>query len=195
MALVKILIQGYARPGADGSYIASSTTILIEDSGKKILVDPGCNKNLLLNALKKENLKLKDIDIIFLTHYHPDHILNIRLFPSHDIYDGSIIYRDDKEIEFSKKIPGTNVEIIQTPGHAHEHTALLANTDKGKHAVAGDVFWWEDGQKQKTDHNLLIKLKDEFAKDKKVLQKSREKVLKIADYIIPGHGNVFKVKK
>jgi len=34
-------------------------------------------------------------------------------------------------------------------------------------------------------------LSDQYLKDKKALIKSREKILKIADYIIPGHGNQF----
>ncbi|MDI6807027.1 MAG: MBL fold metallo-hydrolase, partial [Candidatus Aenigmarchaeota archaeon] len=87
MTEVKVLIEGYATKER-----ASPSTVLIEDSGLKILVDPGANKELLLNTLSKEGLKPEDIDLIFLTHYHLDHILNIRLFPDKDILDGNTIY-------------------------------------------------------------------------------------------------------
>jgi hypothetical protein len=31
--------------------------------------------------------------------------------------------------------------------------------------------------------------------DEKALKESRKKILEIADYIIPGHGKMFKVKR
>ena len=195
MAEVKVLVEGYAKPTGGGSYKASPATVLIKDSKKLILVDPGTNKIKLIAALKKEGIKLNDIDIIFLTHYHIDHLLNIRLFPNKDVYADCTIYRDDKEIEFGDKIPGTNILVIPTPGHAHEHVSLLADTIKGKICVAGDLWWWRDGVKQKLDRKSLLNLQDPFVKDKKALLASRKKILSLADYIIPGHGNMFKVQK
>lgn len=193
MAKLKVLVEGYARE-TKGHFEATCTTVLIEDSGKKIIVDPGCNKKLLLKALKKERLNPKDIDLIFLTHYHLDHLLNIKLFPGKDILDGDTIYRDDKEFSFQGKIPKTNIEVIKTPGHAHEHTTLLVKTEKGVIAIAEDLFWWVDG-KQKTDKKSLLSLKDPFVKDEKALLKSRKIIIKKADFIIPGHGKIFKVEK
>ena len=35
---------------------------------------------------------------------------------------------------------------------------------------------------------------DEYASDKKGLEKSRKEVLKIADWIIPGHGRMYRAK-
>jgi len=191
MAEVKILVEGYAKPTGNDEFKASPTTTLIKDSGKLIIVDPGANKQKLLKALRKENLKPKDIDFIILTHYHPDHVLNIRLFPDKDILDGTTVYRDDEEFEITKKMIGNNIKIIPTPGHAFEHISLIVNTSNGKICIAGDLWWWEDG-KQKI--NNLLNTKDVFVKDKKALLNSRKKILKIADYIIPGHGKIFKVK-
>ncbi|MFA5931594.1 MAG: MBL fold metallo-hydrolase [archaeon] len=193
MAEVIVLVEGYARSKGD-YYEASGSTVLIKDNGKKILVDPGCNEKLLLNALKKQKLSLKDIDCIFLSHYHVDHILNLRLFPKKDVLDGDIIYRGDKEYSFSKTIPGTTIEVIPTPGHAHEEVTLLVKTKKGVVAVAEDLWWWEEGR-QKTDLKSLLELKDSFVKNEEQLKKSRELILSKADWIIPGHGKMFKVPK
>lgn len=194
MAEVKILIEGYARE-ENGVWSASPASVLIKDGGLKILADPGANKKLLLDALGKEGLKPEDIDIVFLTHYHLDHILNIRLFPEKDVYDGNTINSNDKIIEYSGNIPNTNIQVIPTPGHAHEHCSLLVKTNKGRIAVAGDVFWWADNQEQKTDRESLMKHKDPYVKDEKDLSKSRETLLRLADYIIPGHGRMFRVEK
>jgi glyoxylase-like metal-dependent hydrolase (beta-lactamase superfamily II) len=191
MTEVKILIEGYAKKTKDG-WIASPSTVLIRDSGLNILADPGSNKKLLLKKLAEEKMKPEDIDIIFLTHYHLDHTLNIRLFPDCDILDGNEINKDDKILNYSGKIPNTNVKVIETPGHSVEHASLLVETAMGKIVVAGDVFWWTDDEKQEVDINRPDQA---HSCDMKQLIKSRKKVLELADWVIPGHGKMFKVKK
>lgn len=194
MAEIKILVNGYART-IKGIEEASPNTVLIKDKGKLVLVDPGSNSKLLLSALAKEGLSPSDIKTIFLTHYHLDHLLNIRLFPKADILDGDTINRGDKIISYSGNIPTTKIKIIPTPGHAFEHCSLLVDTKEGRVAIAGDVWWWTDQEQQKTDKKSLLFKKDPFVKNKKALLKSRKKILSLADYIIPGHGKMFKVEK
>ena len=192
MTKVKVLIEGYAKETGSG-WLASSTVTLIEDSGKKILVDPGINRELLLGKLKGESLSPDDIDIVFMTHYHPDHVFLASIFEKAIVVDGDTIYEKDKETEYKGKVPGTNLEVMPTPGHAHEHCALLVNTEKGKIVIAADVFWWTDEEKQKVDDiNALINKEDSFTKDLKALKESRQKVLEMADWIIPGHGKMFR---
>ncbi|NYZ79775.1 MBL fold metallo-hydrolase [Candidatus Micrarchaeota archaeon] len=190
----KVLIWGYAKKSKSGMR-ASPATVLIKDKGKKILVDPGANKKKLLNSLKRGGLKPKDIDLIFITHYHPDHILNLNMFPSKVVLDGDTIYDDDLETHFEGKIPGTSIEVVPTPGHANEHASLLLKAKEEIVCVAGDLWWWSDDQKQKTDRASLIDLKDPYVKDEKKLRESRELILSKADYVIPGHGKMFKVEK
>ncbi|MBU3905242.1 MAG: MBL fold metallo-hydrolase [Nanoarchaeota archaeon] len=194
MAEVKVLIEGYAKRIEEG-WLASSTSTLVKDSGKNILVDPGANKKDLLEALSKEGLKPEDIDIIFLTHCHLDHILNIRLFPNCFTCDCNTMRNGDKVKVFSGLLPGTNLEVIRTPGHAREHAVLIADTDKGKICVAGDLFWSGDGVEFKKDKESLINMEDIHIKDQGILIESRKKVIDIVDYIIPGHGKMFKVDK
>ena len=54
MSEVKILIEGYAKPTGGETFKASPSTVLIKDSGKLILVDPGTSKQKLTNSLKLE---------------------------------------------------------------------------------------------------------------------------------------------
>jgi len=190
VAALKLIVEGYARKTKRGYYEATPNTVLIEDSGKRILVDPGCNEGLLLAGLKKWGLRPKDIDLVFLTHYHPDHVLNVRLFQKVDVLDGDTIYRGDREYHYKGRIPGTKVEVVATPGHCEEHASLLVKTAEGVVAVAGDLWWWEDC-KQKTDAKTLLSLKDPFATDKAALLRSRKKILQKADLVIPGHGKAF----
>jgi glyoxylase-like metal-dependent hydrolase (beta-lactamase superfamily II) len=182
MGTFEVLVEGYAYPGDNGEYYASPTTTLITSNGKRVLVDPGTSSKL----------EKTEVDLIFLSHYHPDHFLNIRLFPEVPVYDAGIIWEGDKEVFFEGKIPGTNIEIIKTPGHSVEHASLLIDTSQGKVCVAQDVFWWEDGQQKSEKLEDLMNLVDPFATDIVALNQSRKKILELADWIIPGHGKIFK---
>ena len=61
--------------------------------------------------------------------------------------------------------------------------------------MAADVFWWADNEEQKTDRKSLMDHKDPYMKNEKQLIESRNRILDIADYVIPGHGKMFKVEK
>ncbi len=193
MTQIKILIQGYVRE-KNGEEFASSTTTLIQERGVNIIVDPGMNRGKLVKALKKEKISPQDVDFVFLTHCHLDHVLLAGMFEKAKILDGDDIYSFKGEIKSHQgRIPGTNVEIIKTPGHSLSHASLLVKTEKyGLVAAAGDVFWWSDKQKQKIGKKSLLKHPDPYQQDKKALIKSRGKILKVAEYIIPGHGKMFK---
>lgn len=192
MAEVKVLIEGYAKE-IEGGWLASSTVTLIRESGLNIIADPGVNRTLLLERLEKEGLAPEDIDIVFMTHYHPDHNLLAGIFSNAKVADEELVYENDKQTEHDGKIPGTAIEIISTPGHDQFHGSLLVDTNEGKVAVAGDVFWWADTETQDTSREALLAHKDPFVKDAAALASSRKKLLELADWIIPGHGKKFKV--
>ncbi|UCG95824.1 MAG: MBL fold metallo-hydrolase [archaeon] len=194
MAQVKVLIEGYAKQTENG-WIASSTTCLITTENKKIITDPGCNRKRLLEGLSREGLSTGDIDYVFLSHCHPDHILLAGIFENAKFvtFDTNLMYDKDLMLEFDKHILGKDVEIIETPGHVLEHLSLLVNTPKGKVAVAGDVIWWVEGEKQVLDINQKDHSQAKGMNMEKLVE-SRKKLLEMADYIIPGHGKMFKVK-
>ena len=76
-----------------------------------------------------------------------------------------------------------DIEIIKTPGHSYDNITLFVKTEKGVVAVVGDVFTkkgYED---------------DEFAQDMATLKKSRKLVKEKANFIIPGHGDIYEVEK
>lgn len=195
MADIKILIEGYAKK-LDNGFLANSTCCLITSEDKKIITDPGCNREKLLNALKKENLKTSDINFVFLSHRHPDHILLAGIFEKakHVTFDTNMMFENDLLTEFDMNMFGEDIKIIETPGHVSEHLSLLIDTPKGKVAIAGDTIWWLGGEEQifnikQIDQNQAIDL------DMEKLIESRKKLVELSDYIIPGHGKMFKVDK
>lgn len=196
MAKVKVLIEGYAKILGKGWKASSTTCLITTDDGKKIIADPGCNRTKLLDALRKEGLATSDIDYVFLSHRHPDHSLLAGIFEKakHITFDMGLMYDNDLILPFEKHVLGKEIEVINTPGHVNEHIALLAETLEGKVAIAGDAIWWLDEEEQvfdihQKDHSQAIDLNIED------LIKSRQKLLELADFIIPGHGKMFKVKK
>lgn len=192
MAEVKVLIEGYAKETKDG-WAANSTVTLVKSNGKNIIIDPGCNRSKLLDSLKKENIETKDVDYVFLTHNHPDHVFLSGIFENAKVVDELYVYSGDVITKHGGMIPDTDLKIIRTPGHMEEHCSLVVPTKQGTYVVAGDVFWWLENEKQEV--NISKPDNDPEHMDLQKLIASRKKVLEIADYIIPGHGKMFKVKK
>lgn len=182
-AIVKIIKPGYFIWMGKNKLNASSNIILIKDSGKNILVDTGSfgEEKKIISALKKEGLATGDIDIVINTHLHADHLGNNYLFSKAFFIDSLGEFKKGLfSIIATKHKIGENIKIIRTPGHTSEDVSVIVNTAKGKVAVIGDVFW------RANDKKLLI------VENKKKLAASRRKILKIADWIIPGHGKMFR---
>ena len=190
---VKVLIEGYAKERENG-WVASSSVTLVRAGDKVIVVDPGCNRKRLLEELENNDLKTSEIDFVLLTHSHADHGLLAGIFENAKVMTVEEIYDGDNQINHDNIIPGTDLGIIQTQGHCPEHCSLVVPTAEGVYVVAGDVFWWMDDEVQ-----VLELEKEDWAHPAEVnaenLIESRKRILGIADYVIPGHGKMFKIKK
>ena len=189
MNTVKVLIKGYAKILPGWTWDATSTTTFIDTGKLKIVMDPGCHRQKLLASLKAAGLGVGDINYVFISHYHPDHCLLMGIFPNASVFDSIQYQKGPIGGGSGEYLPDTDIQIIKTPGHAPEHASLLVPTSEGKVLIAADVFWWPAGADPKVDINYP----DEFASDTSTLKLSRSHALKIADFIIPGHGKMFKV--
>lgn len=196
MNKVKVLIEGFAKKFDDYKKVSPSV-VLIETDKYKIVVDPGLNRKDLLDALEKENVKTGEIDFVVLTHNHLDHSALMGAFEKAIVLDDKNKYLQNGEISMQgENILGDGVEIISTPGHDPWHCSVVVKTeDMGIVVVAGDAFWWRDGNEPEKDFESLINLEDPYVKDEKALKESRKKILEVADWIIPGHGKMFRNQK
>jgi len=189
---VEVLVEGYARLLPDGGWVATSTSALISaPDGARIVVDPGCNRGLLLAGLAERGLRVEDVSVVFLTHHHLDHAMNAALFPNALVVDHEAVYRGERAAPVGDTLPGTTIGILRTPGHADEHASLVVPTDDGVVVVAGDVLWWADGEEPALD----VDRTDDFAVDTVRLRESRQRVLRIADWVVPGHGGRLRVER
>jgi glyoxylase-like metal-dependent hydrolase (beta-lactamase superfamily II) len=186
MTEVKILVQGYttADSAAPSGEKTCATITLVRDKNIVMVCDPGVldSQQILIDALKKEGLAVNDVNYVFITHSHIDHYRNIGMFPNAKtleywgIWDGGGV--EDWKEDFTE-----DIKIIKTPGHNYDGLTLLVKTKEGIVAICGDVFWKENYPED-----------DPYASAPKKLQESRQRVLELARWIIPGHAGKYKVK-
>jgi glyoxylase-like metal-dependent hydrolase (beta-lactamase superfamily II) len=185
MAEVKILFEGFTTAESSSDEATSCTIGLVKDGKIKMVVDPGTVKNqkVIVNALRKEGLRTKDVNFVCITHSHMDHYRNIGMFAYAKSLDFWGIWEGDKVKDWDSQF-SRNIKIIKTPGHNYDGITLIVDTHKGKVAVCGDVFWKENYPEN-----------DPYASDDNLLKESRKKVSELADWIVPGHAGIYRIKK
>lgn len=183
MAEVKVLVEGYTSNDF-GEEKTCSTISLIKDGELNIVVDPGVlsDQKILVDGLANQGLSVEDIDVVCITHSHIDHYRNIGMFPKAKILEYFGLWDKDTVQDWDENFTD-DIKIIKTPGHNYDGITFLVKTDNGTIAVCGDVFW-----KEKFPED------DPYASDSKKLKESRKKVEQLADWIIPGHAGMYKVK-
>jgi len=187
-AQVKILIEGCTNADsvvATGEERTRPTITLVKDNDIIMVVDPGTleSQQLLVDALRKENLTVGDIDVVCITHSHIDHYRNIGMFPKAKTLEFYGLW-DKESVESWSENFSASIKIIHTPGHDNTGITLLVDTNEGVVAICGDVFWKENHPEKPQD--------DAYALDPQKLQDSRDSILKMADWVIPGHGKMYK---
>jgi len=169
--------------GSPGPNVASTCT-LVRDGAVAAVVDPGLapSQNALLEPLRAFGLEPTDVTDVVISHHHPDHCLNVALFPLARVHDHWAVYDftgrwDDVECEGRGLSP--SIRLIRTAGHTAEDLSTVVGTPEG--IVVLTHLWWTDA----------IPEEDPYAPDPEVLHASRERVLGFADLIVPGHGAPF----
>jgi glyoxylase-like metal-dependent hydrolase (beta-lactamase superfamily II) len=162
----------------------ASTCCLIRDGEFTIVTDPGVapSQAAILDPLRALGLGPRDVTDVVLSHHHPDHALNVALFPAARVHDHWAIYDfngrwDDAEAE--GRVIAPSVQLLRTPGHSAEDISTVAGTADG--AVVFTHLWWTEAGPAE----------DPFAPDPAALHASRARVLALADVIVPGHGTPF----
>ena len=134
--------------------------------GKNILVDIGVtNKNILI-SLEKININPKDIDVIFITHEHIDHVRGLKVFLKNNspiVYMNKKTYNElDFEIENiafveeNFQIDKLNVEIVKTSHDAIDSFGIIFNGKNGKFVHITDTGYINGKVVKNSLHILLI---------------------------------------
>jgi glyoxylase-like metal-dependent hydrolase (beta-lactamase superfamily II) len=176
-ARLDVLFTGYAADRVAG------TVSLIRDGDRVIVVDPGMvpTRAAILGPLAEIGVSPGDVTDVVLSHHHPDHTVNIALFGEVPVHDFQAIYhRDSWEERAADGVHLTpSVRLLVTPGHTPQDLSVLVGTVE--HVIVLTHLWW-------TDQGPLT---DPYAPDPDVLQAQRERILAVADLVVPGHGPAF----
>lgn len=176
-ARLDVLFTGYADDHVAG------TVSLVRDAGRVIVVDPGMvpSRSAILEPLAALGVSVDDVTDVVLSHHHPDHTVNIALFGEIPVHDFQAVYTrdvwEDRDADGVDLTP--SVRLLATPGHTPQDLSVLVGTPD--QVVALTHLWWA----------AAGPAEDPYAPDRDLLRAQRERVLAVADLIVPGHGPAF----
>jgi len=183
MASFHVLSEGYLSEG--GNDRVGSTVSLVTDGDVVAVIDPGLvpSRAAILGPLRVMGFEPEDVTDVVISHHHPDHTLNVALFPNARLHDHWAWYRDDLWV--SRPAEGFElspaVRLIETPGHTPQDISTLIEDEDG--LVVATHLWWTSTKPQR----------DPYATDPETLHRNRARVLALPGIsrIVPGHGAPF----
>ncbi|CAI2357104.1 unnamed protein product [Caenorhabditis sp. 36 PRJEB53466] len=176
---VQQLVEGSLKRVQHGMNLTSSVS-MVYDGGHYIVVDsPSAtdvhSKELMLKGVASRNIAPGEIQYVVTTHGHPDHFGQGNFFPNARHFFGSYEYSDTNFIStelHTKDIMQLtkNVQLWNTPGHTAQDVTVMVHNVSCCGVIAVAEAW----------NPIIGKI-------------SRNKVICYADYVIPGHGKLFRV--
>lgn len=188
--------------GIEKGIEGSMSVFLLEADGKKALFDTGLNESMnskILERLKELKVSPDDIEYIFITHFHLDHIggllnpkdeivfKNAKIYVSKKEFDGwikempkdknglqvktmKICQKNVVQFDFGETLP-MGVKPIEAFGHTPGHTVY----QKDKLLIIGDLI-----------HGQIIQFKHpeicaSYDHDEKLSIETRKRILKYAE--------------
>jgi glyoxylase-like metal-dependent hydrolase (beta-lactamase superfamily II) len=181
MTSVDLLHAGYI-----GEKTASSI-VLVRDGDARIVCDPGmvASRSLILDPLAALGVAPESVTHVWLSHHHPDHTMNVALFPDAEVVDFWARYVNDLWLDHSGDgyHLSPHATMWLTPGHTNEDTALIVEADDAVYAMTHS--WWGPGFAPEIDP---------YADDQTALERARARILEVADIIVPGHAAPFRAR-
>jgi len=177
MAKFHLLSAGY------GGGRVASTVSLVESGSSLVVIDPGMvsSTSVILDPIRELGREPGDVTDVVLSHHHPDHTINIALFPNTKVHDHWAIYKDDTWT--SRPAEGfevaDDVTLWETPGHTAQDITTMVRA--GDENIAFTHLWWYE----------TAPFDDPLCTDAAGLHVGRERVLEVATLIVPGHGQPF----
>lgn len=178
MAEVDVLFEGYAHDRVAG------TVSCLRDAGTIAIVDPGMvpSRAAILDPLAALGISPDSVTDVILSHHHPDHTINIGLFENARVHDFWAIYENDLWLD--RDADGAHLTdsiwFMTTPGHTAQDMTTLVRTDDDV-ITAFTHLWWDATSES-----------DPLAQDEQALFVHRERVLEVANVVVPGHGAPFR---
>jgi glyoxylase-like metal-dependent hydrolase (beta-lactamase superfamily II) len=204
---VQMILQGFPGKMTRG-YMSWSSVVLVDTGNQKILFDTGGygERAEIPKRFKQLGIEMTDIDILVLSHFHHDHVINYDYFTNakimihekelewvhSDIFDWAAPKHLFPPVEKTGRIEVINrdmeiapgVHTLLSPGHTPGCMALiLRDSDRPTTILAGDAV--------KNMHELVTGRVD-MSWDNKASAISIRRIREIGEIIIPGHDRILQ---
>ncbi|MBK9389026.1 MAG: MBL fold metallo-hydrolase [Bacteroidetes bacterium] len=171
---------------------AICTCTVVSGENFHLLVDPSIkDASLMATELdRRTGLSIEEIDTVFITHQHDDHLFGLKHFVNAKWYAVADVAaalnksgKFEKQIEpAGKKLLGA-FDVIPMPGHTSDSAGLRFDFNGYSVVITGDAVatkdYWDGGQMY---YNVI---------DMEESKKTHSMIRSIADIIVPGHDNYF----
>ena len=130
---------------------SSGNSALIRTDNNAVLIDAGCSMKKIECSLKELGLSIDDLDAIFASHEHIDHVAAIPMIAKHHNVP---IYLPEKSVFALRGIDNVNalpelnsvirfgdiaVDYFRTPHDSASSVGFVINTPDGKYGLATDM--------------------------------------------------------
>lgn len=186
-----------------------STCALIRTGNRKILFDTAAHGviKILQASLADVGVKPEEIDTIFLSHLHYDHLNNVAYFPNAEIICGekeweyatktkdewtpleSILYlKNERKVRLVNDMEEilSGLRALWVPGHTPGQMALAVDTEDGILVLAGDSV--------KNRSELELEFSDQYV-DREASVNSIRRIKNMAYKVLPGHDGYLLIKE
>ncbi|RLB23080.1 MAG: MBL fold metallo-hydrolase [Deltaproteobacteria bacterium] len=169
---------------------------------KNILIDPGHHHlfSHVLDGLSLNSLSIEDIDIVIITHGHPDHLESVRRF----LNLSTVIAMAEIELDFIRKIaphygealgiPHFEPHVLLRGGDLHLGNIRLEVIESPGHSPGSVCLYWPDRKALFTGDVIFnggIGRTDLPGGNGEQLKQSIQKLSRLdVTYVLPGHGEI-----
>jgi glyoxylase-like metal-dependent hydrolase (beta-lactamase superfamily II) len=171
---------------------AICTCTVISGESFHLIIDPSLedDKSMATELDRRTGLMIDEIDTVFITHQHGDHLYGLKHFTNAKWYAGAEVAtainksgKYDKQIEPAGKTLLGEIDVIPAFGHTMDHYGLRFDHKGYSVFIAGDsvatLDYWNGGQMY---YNVM---------DMEESTRTMEMIRSVADIIVPGHDNYF----
>jgi len=170
---------------------ARSSVTLIVSGQHKIVVDSGLagEEDLIIRALAKLGFCPQDADMIVNTHSHPDHCGGNHLFS----HASKVEAKDGETI-------APHVSVLATPGHSEDSISVIVHgrfvcPERENERSSSSAVIVIAGDALPTRGNFLKGVPPALHTDRELAVASMNKIIEIADIVVPGHDYPFSLRK
>ncbi len=182
-----VLCEGYIVRDDTARIVDASSTVTLVTSGRLlVVVDTGSYARIdeVTAALARVDISPEEVDVIVNTHLHMDHCGGNEEFSNARRYAHRLENAPNGTIDAEEgtEICG-GVSIIETPGHTKGSISVLVRSDRD-YVICGDALPTRSNYESTTPPAIHI--------DHRLAVSSMERVIRLADVLVPGHGPPFE---